>query len=241
MERQQFTFFVSFDVALSRIRKKADRCDAYDAIVKYALYEIEPDLDAMADAAAMAFILAKPSLDSCRKKAQNGAKGGTAKQNASEDNEEANGKQWQTESKTEANPKRERERVRGGDRVRDRERMLKDTSEEKPAPKKANPKDEAFDRFWAVYPKKVGKGDARRAFDKVKVDVGILIAAVERQKGSAQWQRDDGQYIPNPATWLNQGRWEDELPSTVHGIQQHGAEMSPLMLEAVRRMTEEAG
>ena len=23
--------------------------------------------------------------------------------------------------------------------------------------------------------------------------------------------KDNGQYIPNPATWLNQGRWEDEL------------------------------
>jgi hypothetical protein len=31
------------------------------------------------------------------------------------------------------------------------------------------------------------------------------------QKTSAQWQKDNGQYIPNPATWLNQGRWDDEI------------------------------
>lgn len=69
----------------------------------------------------------------------------------------------------------------------------------------------AFERFWAVYPKKVGKQAALSAFKKVKVPVDTLIAAVEAQKRSKQWTRDNGQYIPNPATWLNQGRWEDVL------------------------------
>jgi biotin operon repressor len=67
-----------------------------------------------------------------------------------------------------------------------------------------------FDLFWQAYPKKVGKLDAMRAFAKVSVPAETLIAAVERQKRSVQWSRDNGQYIPNPATWLNQGRWEDE-------------------------------
>lgn len=69
----------------------------------------------------------------------------------------------------------------------------------------------AFERFWAVYPKKVGKQAALSAYKKVKVPVDTLIAAVEAQKRTAQWTRDNGQYIPNPATWLNQGRWEDVL------------------------------
>ena len=72
----------------------------------------------------------------------------------------------------------------------------------------------AFDRFWSAYPRKVGKGDARKAFDKaVKkgVSVETLISAVEAQKNSRQWAEDGGKYIPNPATWINQGRWEDEL------------------------------
>lgn len=107
-------------------------------------------------------------------------------------------------------------------------------------------KTEAFDRFWQAYPKKVGKGDARKAFDKALAGKGAqlrsfldrMIAAVEQQKQSAQWTREDGQYIPNPSTWLNQGRWEDELPSTVHGIQKHGAPMSPMMRAAVDAMME---
>ena len=38
-----------------------------------------------------------------------------------------------------------------------------------------------------------------------------IMAAVKAAKVSKQWNRDDGQFIPNPATWLNQGRWDDEL------------------------------
>ncbi len=69
----------------------------------------------------------------------------------------------------------------------------------------------SFEKFWSAYPKKVGKQAAKKAFDRVKVPVETLLTAIERQKCSAQWSRDNGQYIPNPATWLNQGRWEDEL------------------------------
>ena len=69
----------------------------------------------------------------------------------------------------------------------------------------------AFEQFWQVYPKKVGKGEARKAFAKAKVPLKTLLESVDRQKQSDQWRKDGGQYIPNPATWLNQGRWEDEL------------------------------
>lgn len=73
--------------------------------------------------------------------------------------------------------------------------------------------DKRFDRFWTVYPKKVGKGAARKAFAKAvrKCSVDDMIAAVEKQKQSSQWTKDNGQYIPNPATWLNQERWDDRL------------------------------
>ena len=75
---------------------------------------------------------------------------------------------------------------------------------------------EGFDLFWQSYPKKVGKEAARKAFCRVNVPVESLLTAIERQKCGRQWQEDGGKYIPNPATWLNQGRWEDEVP-TVSG------------------------
>lgn len=80
------------------------------------------------------------------------------------------------------------------------------------APKGAKRSDAEFEAFWNAYPTKVGKQPARKAFDKVKVPVETLVAAIERQKCSSQWSKDGGQYIPNPTTWLNQGRWTDELP-----------------------------
>ena len=73
---------------------------------------------------------------------------------------------------------------------------------------------ELFDRFWSVYPRKVSKVSALKAFEKLKVDEELLntmISAIEKQKKSDQWVRDGGQYIPHPSTWLNQRRWEDEV------------------------------
>ena len=74
-----------------------------------------------------------------------------------------------------------------------------------------------FDAFWKAYPKKVGKGAAQKAFGRLKVTDELLktmLDAIEVQKRGEQWQKDGGQYIPNPSTWLNQRRWEDELPFT---------------------------
>lgn len=70
-----------------------------------------------------------------------------------------------------------------------------------------------FSTFWAAYPRKVGKDAAWRAWLKRKPDSDLLarmLATVERQKHDPQWLKDGGQYIPHPATWLNQGRWDDE-------------------------------
>ena len=70
----------------------------------------------------------------------------------------------------------------------------------------------AFARFWEAYPRKTGKREAQRAFRKVTVPLETLLGAVQRQKTWEQWRRDQGRFIPHPATWLNQGRWEDEMP-----------------------------
>ena len=81
--------------------------------------------------------------------------------------------------------------------------------------KRAGGASERFDRFWKAYPKKVGKGAAEKAFAKYKPDDALveqMIRAVETAKRTEQWRKDGGQYIPNPATWLNQKRWEDEPP-----------------------------
>ena len=78
--------------------------------------------------------------------------------------------------------------------------------------------DELFDRFWAAYPRKTDKQDAKKAFFRLKPDEGlmqIILAAIEKQKKSAQWAEEGGRFIPHASTWLNGCRWEDELPKAV--------------------------
>jgi hypothetical protein len=67
--------------------------------------------------------------------------------------------------------------------------------------------------FWKIYPKKVGKDAAWRAWkyrNGSLPGIQIIIEAIKAQSQSEQWRKDNGQYIPNPSTWINQGRWEDE-------------------------------
>lgn len=72
-----------------------------------------------------------------------------------------------------------------------------------------------FDQFWEKYPKKVGKGDAEKSFKRIRPDAELfdkMMTALDGIKKSEQWTRENGRFIPNPATWLNQKRWEDEIP-----------------------------
>lgn len=69
-----------------------------------------------------------------------------------------------------------------------------------------------FDSFWKHYPRKVGKGAAERAWKKLQPSVSVIVAALAWQVKSEQWTKDNGQFIPHPATYLNQRRWEDEPP-----------------------------
>ena len=86
-------------------------------------------------------------------------------------------------------------------------------SQDKEKDKEKDKELSGFDEFWAAYPRKTGKGEAKKAWAKIRPDAELLqqiLAAVEWQSKCDQWQRDNGQYIPYPATWLNQQRWEDE-------------------------------
>lgn len=71
-----------------------------------------------------------------------------------------------------------------------------------------------FDQFWAAYPRKVKKEQARESYVKACRMTGFpgiqqLLASIEQQKRSPDWSRDEGRYIPYPSTWLNQKRWTD--------------------------------
>lgn len=82
---------------------------------------------------------------------------------------------------------------------------------------------EAFDAFWTAYPRKVAKKTAEKAFSKVEQSAyPLLLPALERHKRSRQWTKDGGDYIPNPSTWLNQRRWEDDTPDARFAPEERG-------------------
>ena len=155
----------------------------------FAMIQMQLDQDAQRDA------------DISEKRASAGAAGGKQTQaNASKEKaEEANqaiasNKNKNQNKKENKNQNKEHEETRA--------------REEKTPP--------GFDRFWESYPRKTAKQEAIKAFEKLKPDamlIETMVKAVERQKQSAQWQEDGGRYIPHPATWINQRRWEDVLPA----------------------------
>jgi hypothetical protein len=72
---------------------------------------------------------------------------------------------------------------------------------------------ERFERFWEIYPKKVGKDAAWVEFQRRNPGDDLtddMIAVIQQQRASEQWRKDGGQFIPHPRTWLHQGRWQDE-------------------------------
>lgn len=96
-----------------------------------------------------------------------------------------------------------------------------------------------FEKFWSAYPRKEGKQKARQAFEKVTVSLETLLDAIERQKQSAQWSKDGGQFIPHPATWLNGKRWEDQLTIGASIPKGASGELGAAELEAIRRALQE--
>lgn len=73
---------------------------------------------------------------------------------------------------------------------------------------------EGFAEFWKIFPRKVGRQAAEKAWGKIRPDPALLsriLSAVEAQSRTQAWTKDGGQFIPHAATWLNGKRWEDEI------------------------------
>lgn len=78
--------------------------------------------------------------------------------------------------------------------------------------------DAEFDRFWSVYPRKVGKGEARKVWTKLRrngIDLEAVIAGAERYRDDPNRSRKDLEYTKHPGPWLNAERWTD-VPAAEH-------------------------
>lgn len=90
------------------------------------------------------------------------------------------------------------------------------TSRKSPARPEDTP---GWTEFWQTYPKRVGKAAAVKAYAKAVRAAGesddvqaaaVILAALRAAVAGWRHAETDPQFIPNPTTWLNQGRWEDE-------------------------------
>ena len=76
-----------------------------------------------------------------------------------------------------------------------------------------SPSGDRFPEFWRLFPRRVGKAAAKRVWSRkglnAKADEIIDHLRI-RVRSDAQWLRDDGRFVPHPATWLNGECWEDE-------------------------------
>lgn len=68
-----------------------------------------------------------------------------------------------------------------------------------------------FERFWELYPRKVGKGEAFRHWRNMKhADKQAALVAIEAQVDHWAQAARERQFIPHPATWLRQARYDDD-------------------------------
>lgn len=124
------------------------------------------------------------------------------------------------------------------------------SSEAKASSDDTGAKVEPFDRFWAAYPSKIGKGLARTAYEtaakKIRKAGGgdphaLMLTGLAKANASARW-KDPTFTIPNPATWLNQERWDDEPCAIIAkggGVTIIPSVMSPELIAARRALLEQ--
>ena len=85
-----------------------------------------------------------------------------------------------------------------------------DAIKERKERKKVNIYSPDFESFWSAYPRKESKATAMTSWNKQNPVLSDILTALEWQCKQEQWLKDNGQFIPMPATYINQRRWEDQ-------------------------------
>ncbi len=76
---------------------------------------------------------------------------------------------------------------------------------------------QTFEIFWRAYPRKRNKGRAEKVWAALKPDdvlVGVMLGKLDQARHSPDWNKENGAFIPYPATWLEAKGWEDVYQTT---------------------------
>jgi uncharacterized protein YdaU (DUF1376 family) len=93
----------------------------------------------------------------------------------------------------------------------------------------------SFDEFWQIYPNKVGKSAAQKAFARIAQAQTTTFEILMTGLRAYVAKTDDRPWC-NPATWLNQGRWDDQPAEAIHETSRR-QQRSPIT-EALDRQAE---
>lgn len=94
---------------------------------------------------------------------------------------------------------------------------------------------EWFERFWQKYPNQKARIRAVAAWDKLRPDKATCMEmsrALDADHWPRRWHDEGGEYIPHPATWLNNRRWEDKPPKLPPTTSSHGGRGGGRVVEA---------
>ena len=185
-EPTSFTFHRSYAELIWRIKDPVKEGRFIETLTRYAFQHVTPSED---DPNFNYFILIRPIIDKGMERAESGSRGGKAAKHRKGSLEASFGTD-------ESEKDKEKDKEQEEDKDKDVESM--------------------FAEFWSAYPRKDAKKSAHKVFLRILNDSddpralhAQILNAIALAKRSHQWQKDDGDFIPLPATWLNQERWED--------------------------------
>ena len=180
--RDSFIFYRSFLKSIQHL-DPVEQLELFQAIVQYGLDQHEPEMSRYVRAVWESI---KPQLDANQRKYENGCKGGKPKAN---------------QDLTTLEPPHNL--MSNGN---DNEKENDNAKEEGLMAKPKRDSSILFDQFWNLYPRKTSKQSASKAFAKLKdEDQQAAINNIARL-----YAETPVQFVPHAATYLNQGRWEDQ-------------------------------
>lgn len=141
------------------------------------------------------------------------------------------------QEQTRARVQRFRDKKRTGNALVTPSEAISDTDTRAETAKSTDALRARFEAWWAVYPRKVGKGAAWALWARIRPSealAAVMTTGVQVQSKSPQWTKEGGQFIPYPTTWLRQGRWEDETATVGESEAERSARRRAEMVEATR-------
>lgn len=141
-----------------------------------------------------------------RKRAEAGYRGGKSSKIGSSSTSESKQKESKPTSKDQS-------KTEGNSEIENEIEYEDENDKKKSSSVLSKVQEDRFNRFWMAYPRKSGKGSAKKSWRRIAPDEALfqkIMAALEAAKQCKDWKKEQGQYIPYPATWLNQERWEDD-------------------------------